>query len=346
MRVYLRSILMVFIASLFSKVADGEPDAQQKAVATDLFNAGQKLMAEGRVQEACPKYAESQRLDPQLGTLLYLADCYDEIGKTASAWASFNDAVEIASRRQDPREARARARVADLESRLARLTIEVAPDAPPSIQVKKDGELLGRAVWNSPEPSDPGPHVITASADARKDWQMTIDVPAGAKNVRVQIPNLETAPATPTSPVYTNNPQLNAPVSASPVPEERSGNAAATQRTIGYIVGGVGVVGLAVGTLAFLSMKSKESDRDDANACSATQSCTDSDVARIQQLASSTDSRRTIANIGFVAGGAAVVGGAILVLTALPRQSKNARALNMQPWVCNNTAGLAIGGRW
>ncbi len=59
-------------------------------------------MGAGHAREACPKYADSQRLDPQLGTLLHLGECYAKIGKTASAWASFRDADEIASSAHRP----------------------------------------------------------------------------------------------------------------------------------------------------------------------------------------------------------------------------------------------------
>src|ERR1700690_321489 len=74
-----------------------ESSAASKAVATQLFDDAQALLAKGELASACAKYAESQRLDPQLGTLLHLGDCYERLGKTASAWASFKDAIVIAS---------------------------------------------------------------------------------------------------------------------------------------------------------------------------------------------------------------------------------------------------------
>src|SRR5512132_1412974 len=57
-----------------------------KAVATVLFN------------DACPKFEESQRIDPTPGTLLNLGDCYERSTppRTASAWGTFKRAEVMA----------------------------------------------------------------------------------------------------------------------------------------------------------------------------------------------------------------------------------------------------------
>src|SRR6185503_5066326 len=91
----------VFITSalLLAAPASAEPSAADKAVADALFTEGKKLLAAGRAAEACPKFVESQRLDPGLGTMLNLADCLEQIGQTASAWGLFNE-LEDAARRE------------------------------------------------------------------------------------------------------------------------------------------------------------------------------------------------------------------------------------------------------
>src|SRR5262245_23511913 len=67
-----------------------------KAAAEALFNHAKQLVKEGKLSEACPKFEESLRLDPGIGTLLYLADCQEKAGKTASAWARFLEAAAAA----------------------------------------------------------------------------------------------------------------------------------------------------------------------------------------------------------------------------------------------------------
>src|SRR5262249_54770458 len=105
--------------------ASGSEDV---AAAEATFNEGKKLAAAGRYAEACPKFAESQRLDPGAGTLLNYGDCLEKLGKVASAWGAFREAVMLASRVGDEKRRVEATRRADLlEPRLSRLTIVVPP---------------------------------------------------------------------------------------------------------------------------------------------------------------------------------------------------------------------------
>ena len=100
--------------------------AQQRdpAAAQALFDQGRALMKAKNYSEACPKLAESQRLDPGIGTQFHLADCYENQGKLASAWAAFHEVASMAAASNQPdREKAAKARAARLEPRLPRLTM-------------------------------------------------------------------------------------------------------------------------------------------------------------------------------------------------------------------------------
>src|SRR5258708_3181799 len=65
--------------------------ANDVAMAQSLFDDAKKLVGEGRYADACVKFEQSQKLDPGMGTLFNLADCFEHVGKTASAWAGFLD---------------------------------------------------------------------------------------------------------------------------------------------------------------------------------------------------------------------------------------------------------------
>src|SRR5690606_27175102 len=75
----------------------------KKAAAIVAFDEAQSLMESGELAEACKKYGQSHRLDPQLGTLLHWAHCLEQIGHTASAWAGFREAAELAEAKGDSR---------------------------------------------------------------------------------------------------------------------------------------------------------------------------------------------------------------------------------------------------
>src|SRR5215212_4797523 len=116
----------VLLGTLFvapSVRAEGAPNA---AAARALFGEGRKLAAQGKYREACPKFEESLRLDPGMGTQFNLADCLEHTGRTATAWAQFLDVAAAArAAAQSERERVARERAAALEPKLSRLTIEV-----------------------------------------------------------------------------------------------------------------------------------------------------------------------------------------------------------------------------
>src|SRR5258705_5565961 len=150
-----------------------QPDG---AGARILFDENRRLAAEGKYDRACPKFEESQRLDPGMGTLFNLADCWEHLGRTASAWVRFREVADAASRTgQADREKIARARAVALEPKLSRLLIEVKAGS--DVEVMKDGASFGMARWGAPFPIDPGTHTIEARAPAKQAWKKTVEIP-------------------------------------------------------------------------------------------------------------------------------------------------------------------------
>jgi hypothetical protein len=62
------------------------------AQAEVLFRQGRDLMAAGKIVEACGAFAESQKLEPAVTTLLNLASCREKNNNLASAWGLFLEA--------------------------------------------------------------------------------------------------------------------------------------------------------------------------------------------------------------------------------------------------------------
>jgi hypothetical protein len=244
-----RSALLVAVAlaAATPRVAQAQTETRT-AVAEALYRQARDLMAAGKYDEACPKFAESQRLDPATGTLLNLAACHEKQGKLASAWIEYSDAMVAA--RRDAREDRvdyARERVAELEPKLSRLTIVLAADADvPGLALELDGASIGRAVLGAATPVDPGEHQVRASAPGKKPQIFSVQVAAVADQQSLTLGRLEDAP--PAAPAAT--PVAAAPVSMAPPRDEL---AARPIPTSVYIAGGVtlalaasaGVTGLA-----------------------------------------------------------------------------------------------------
>src|SRR5258706_6398517 len=98
--------------------------ARDPAGAEKLFAEARKLLDAGKYAEACQRLADSQKLDPGVGTLLNLAQCYEKMGRTATAWATYHEAAAAArANGQMYREQKA-ARAADgLVPNLSQLTL-------------------------------------------------------------------------------------------------------------------------------------------------------------------------------------------------------------------------------
>ena len=213
-------------------------------MAETLFDEGRRKMAAGDFAGACPKLAESYRLDAGTGTLTALAVCHEGQGKTASAWAEFIQVVSEARQagRAD-REAFARQHIDGLEPKLSKLTVAVDPaDAQlADIEVRRDGTVIKPAAWGTAAPVDPGAHTIEATAEGKKPWTATVTVGPSRDMQTVSVPRLEDAPA-PSAPTNEASgvPSMGAVPgekaanegTALPASEQPAAPAGGTQRTI------------------------------------------------------------------------------------------------------------------
>ncbi|WP_437643354.1 hypothetical protein [Sorangium sp. So ce362] len=257
--------LAMFLAALVGGGRDARADT---AAAQALFDAARQLMAQGKYADACPKLEESQRLDPGIGTQFNLAACYEQIGRTASAWSTFLDVAGAAKAAgQAEREKVARQRATALEPRLIRLTITAPADAPADLQVKRDGAPVGRAQWGTPVPLDPGKHTIEASAAGRTPFVKAVELTRAGASETVAIPPLPASAAAraATPPASTTAPPVSAAVAPRAAAPPASGAAFAPvagrapappaepltrRRSKGMMV--TGIVLTSIGTVALI----------------------------------------------------------------------------------------------
>ena len=328
-----RGALLLSIASVVV-TADRPASATDPATATMLFNEARQLVAAGHYPEACPKFEESQRLDPGIGTQFNLADCYEHTQRLASAWALFLDVASSAGGTgQVAREHVARRRAAALEPKLSKLTIAV-PTNVTGLEVHRNGEVLGGVLWNNPIPVDPGSYTIEASAPGKRTWSTVATVGPSGAAVTVAIPALEDGEGLPpASSLAAAHPDADAST-----PDTRLSERSRTERAIALGVGGAGVLGIGIG--AFFGLRSIAKHSDYEQLCNG--GVCEPAAGPIHDDAVAAGDASTVA---FVVGGALIAGGAVLWLVA-PRASSPVSRIRLAPSVGSSGAGVVLAGGW
>jgi hypothetical protein len=148
-----------------------------------LFREARSAMLEGRFDEACPKLAESQRLDPHVGTLLNLAACHERQGKIATAWVEYQKAHTAAQvEGQADRAHLAEERIAVIEPRVPWLRVAVRGDST-GTTVTVDGSELSAAALGTEMPVDPGTHVVGGQGAGRHGFEERIELREGERRM-------------------------------------------------------------------------------------------------------------------------------------------------------------------
>jgi hypothetical protein len=304
---------------LIAEASARADDASNQARAEALFAEGRRLLTASRFADACPKFAESQRLDPAIGTLLNLGDCYEKMGRTASAWAVFRDAAAEAKRERDARrESVASARATALALGLVKLTILV-PKASrtPGLQLKRDGVTIDPAAWSEATPMDPGWHAIEATAPGKRPWTLPVTIDAAQAMTEITVPPLEdlAAKATPVDPT-----------------------AGRSQRLAGAIVFGTGAAALGAG--AIFTGLAVAKNHDSAPHCHGNRCDALGVELRDEALGNA-----NVATVAVLVGLAAVGGGAALWLTA-PSRAKTLHSTGIQaaPAIGASLYGVTLRG--
>ena len=311
-------------------------DTSRVAAATVLFDEGIRAMDAGHLDEACLKLVKSQELAPSGGTLLAIGDCYERSGRIASAWVAFREAASraVAAGKVDA-ETNALGRAARLEPRLPRMTVRLKEPAK-DIEVRRDGILLMPGELDIPTPIDPGRHTIRAKAPGAEEWTRAVDVTEAAPVV-VDVPSL--VPLTPVA----RRPDGAIPGGGDPGPSAPPSNepgSGGTQRVIGLVVAGSGLLLLGVGAV-FAVLARKTDDRAEEH-CERQdiRRCTDQGLSLIDDA----KSQALVSTVVVAVGATALAGGVVLVLTA-PSRPK-ASSLRFTPTFTDSSAGGVATLRW
>lgn len=288
---------LTFIAPAAAWADDAQTDAAEA-----LFRQAKALMDRGELEEACEKFAASNALEPGLGTLLYLGDCYERSGRFASALATFESAAKLAVERGDENRSHlASVRAKALGPRVPTLVIESAEALPDDLLITINGDPFAEGDLNRRVPHDEGQYEIQFSAPGRETFVTTIRLKNGAKSPAiVEVPRL-----VPVARPLAATADEPADVEAEPTGGD-------TQRVWAWVVGGAGVA-LAVTSGVLTAVAAAKNDDSKANCDPGSPNrCSPEGV----QLRDDAKSMATWATVAGVAGGVALASGVVLYVSA------------------------------
>jgi hypothetical protein len=289
-----------------------EPSAADIASARKLGFEGITQADKGNCAGAVDKLARAEKLFHAPTTLGRLGECQVQLGKVVEGTENLGRAAREELAPNAPpvfvaARARARKALAAATPKLAhaKIVVKAPPGVTPSVAI--DSVPLPAANVGEDRALDPGPHLVEATAPGYVTASAAINLREGGTEEVTLTLTIDPNAAKSLAPVTTSptTPDTTKPNPATPAAE------GSPNRTLAYVVLGVGVVGVGVGTVFGLTALSKKNDLAQAcpnNACRTTQ----------QDNLDSAKSAGTISTIAFGAGAAALIVGGVLFFTASP----------------------------
>lgn len=311
-------------------------DAQTQAMGRSLFNEAVALFNKGDYESACLKFEASLKAFPGIGTRGKLAECYEKAGRVASAWQTYREVAQLATKSGDAtREQVAAERAKALEPKLSYVTVVIPPvNDVAGLVVKRNGREVERSKLGVADPIDPGSVIFDLSAPGKKQLRKIVPVKESAR-VTFEVPALAPEDA----------PHGVAPVEPAPAPVAPTTEPPAYvqsdppqwQKPVGIVAMGLGAVGLGVGTVFGLSASSTYDGAFDTGACNRGDNTCD---RAGQEKIDDARSKASLSTVFFIAGGVLAASGIVLFLTAPSSSRPRSTGLYVTPAL----GGAVVGG--
>jgi len=306
--------------------------AQDTAAAAALFEKGLDEMKAGNYETGCPSLEESYRLDPLPGVLFTSAECHAQWGKYATAVARYEDYLRAfqgmraaQQERQHGRDEISKQKLSELRPLVPQLTLVLPASAPDGTIVKRGSLKLGKPSLGVPIPVDPGEHLITTEVPGGAVHEQRVSIEKSEKKtveLEIELPAQTSSGTAPPPTTTTQSATL----------DTRSVASGSSGRTLAYIVGGIGLVGLATGGVTGGLALSKKKTIDDH--CVETRCDHEG-----KQAADSAKTFALISTIGFAVGAAGLAASAVLLITAPSSSEKGVARIG--PKSGSRTSGSA-----
>jgi hypothetical protein len=198
-----------------------------------------------------------------------------------------------------------------------------------AVRVTMDGQPFADKLDGTAIPVDPGPHLFELEAEGLRTETRNVVIREGDKGRHERVAMVAATPPP------------GGTATAMQSPEELPASDGAKQRMIGLVLGGAGVVGVAIGGIFGLVSKSTYESAQSSECGSAVHmpdnQCSSSGVGQVH----SAFTQATVSTIGFIGGALLLGGGAYVYLTA-----PKGRSVSVGPAVGAGGMALEARGAW
>jgi hypothetical protein len=316
MRASFSALVLAVLVSTVSTRAHAGPHEDSMT----RFDEGRALVKAGRPSDAIPKFLASLTAEPSAVAALNLADCYERVGKLASAQQRFRQAESLSAAGGDTlRASEARKRAEALDARVSTITV-LPPPKGTEASAWIDGSPLAADGWGKPRAFDPGPHEVVLQTSEGKRRSRIVSL--SEEGTRVTVPFDVGTDKDKKEKAQPEPPPANGAPREPPAPSETSSS---PLRTVALVTGGVGIASLVAGGITGGLALGAKSDLEAA--CATYPRCPASQQAELEDVDSRGRTMATVSTITFIAGAALLTTGVVLWFVSSPSAEKKSAAI-------------------
>lgn len=283
-------LLAVWVSPL-----DAKPSKEQISAARALAYAGYELLQQEQWAEAYDRFQQAEKIFHAPPHVLFMARAKRGLGEYVEARDLYQSLANEQLAEDAPQEFHKAQQDAQQElegvlPKIGSLQITLAGPSLAQATVTIDGADVSEAARSGPVDVDPGEHTVRAAADGYQPAETQVTVEEGAQAVPVAL-------------TLAVLPEPEPPVGASPLPPPEEPGSLVP----GFVVMGAGVAIVAAGIVTGALAMGKADELEES--CPVRTACPPENEALEE------DARLfgTVSTVGFVVGGAALAGGAVLL---------------------------------
>jgi hypothetical protein len=310
---------------------------EARSAARSAATEGLRALQEGRYSDAVDLCTRAEALMHAPTHLLLIARAQTKLGHLVEAQEAY---IKIEREHLAPgaprafmdAQAKATEEEAQLAPRVPTLRVDVVGADAKDVEVTLDGVSLPNALIGLAGPVNPGSHTLRAKTSVAAADPVTVTILEGAKQTaRLTLTPLPASAAAPAD--------AAAPPVAPAAGEPGAGVGPSGLRTGGWISIGLGVAGVAAGTVFVFK---NHQDRNDANALCGPLGCPESRRADIASFDDAANTSAALAWVSYGVGAAALVTGATLLVLGHGKPGGALQTGQVIPWVGVGAAGARV----